>query len=446
MSQQALDLRRSTKIVWRHKILVAAVMVLGILAGGAHAWFNPPTMASTALVVLPQPPQNVQVTGGNGGPDPFTATQEVIAGSNKVLAAALPDVRPAMSLPALRRNIQVGSLTPEVISITAKGKNAADAESTANAVANSYVQYVNSSKNPAEHVTADVLEQATSATGSAPLKQLVLEALLGGIAGLLAGAVIALAIGRNDRRLRERDEIADSIGVPVLASFPVVHPADAAGWIKLLDDYKPGARNALQLQQALHHLGMAVSANNSNGSEPRWSSVAILSLSSDPGGLALGPHLAAFAASQGIPTALVIGPQQDPATAATLRTACAVPPPSSSNRPSHLRIAVSDDVAELQLDTTLTVIVSVVDSRSPRMPDMIHTTATLLAVSSGAATAEQLARMAVSADANGHEVTGILVADPEPTDRTTGRIPQLPRPLRRKLPTRLTGMVTEITR
>jgi len=446
MSQQAMDLRRSIKIVWRRKILVAAVMVLGILAGGAHAWFNPPTLASTALVVLPQPPQNAQVTGGNGTTDPFTATQKVIAGSNKVLAAALPDVRPAMSLPALRQNIQVGSLTPLVISITAKGKNAADAEAAANAVAKSYVQYVNSSKNPAEHVTADLLEQAISATGSTPLKQLVLEALLGGIVGFLAGAIIALAIGRNDRRLRERDEIADSIGIPVLASLPVVHPADAAGWIKLLDDYKPGARNALQLRQALHHLGVAVSGGNSNGSESGWLSVTILSISSDPEGLALGPHLAAFAASQGIPTALVIGPQQDPAAAATLRTACGAPLPSSSNRPSHLRVAVTDDLAELQLDTTLTVIVAVLDGRSPRMPDMIHTTATLLGVSSGAATAEQLARMAVSADAGGHEITGILVADPEPTDRTTGRIPQLPRPLQRMLPTRLTGMVTEITR
>ena len=41
------------------------------------------------------------------------------------------------------------------------------------------------------------------------------------------------------------------------------------------------------------------------------SSVAVLSLSSDPGAFALGPQLAVFAASLGIPTALVIGPQQD---------------------------------------------------------------------------------------------------------------------------------------
>ena len=45
----------------------------------------------------------------------------------------------------------------------------------------------------------------------------------------------------------------------------------------------------------------------------------VLSLSSDPRAIALGPQLAVFAASQGIPTALVIGPQQDATVTATLR-------------------------------------------------------------------------------------------------------------------------------
>ena len=73
----------------------------------------------------------------------------------------------------------------------------------------------------------------------------------------------------------------------------------------------------------------------------------------------------------------------------------------------------------------MTVVVAVVDSRSPRVPDTMRTTATVLGVSAGAATADQLARAAMSAAVDGREVAGILVADPEPTDRTTGRIPQL---------------------
>jgi capsular polysaccharide biosynthesis protein len=444
MSQQGMDLRRSIQIVWRRKILVGAVVVVGILAGGAYARLNPPMMTSTALVVLPPPPPSAQVATGSSAPDPYTATQEVIAGSNKVLSAALPTVRPPMSLAELRREVQIGSLTPYIISINARSTTAEDAEATANAVANSYVKYVNSVNNAAEHVPAVSLELAASAAGTAPLEQLIVDVLLGAIAGALAGAVIALAVGRRDRRLRERDEIADSIGVSVLASFPVARPRDPAGWIKLLEDYKPGPQHALQLRKALHYLGMAA-VNLNDGDDSGRSSVTILSLSSDPRAVALGPQLAAFAASQGLPTVLVIGPQQDPNVTATLRTACAAPH-ASSMWPSQLQVAVYDDPVDVPLDAALTVVVAVVDGRSPRLPDAMHTTATVLGVSSGAATAEQLARVAVSADVDGREVTGILVADPEPADHTTGRVPQLSRSARRRPPTRLKGITTEIRR
>ncbi len=43
---------------------------------------------------------------------------------------------------------------------------------------------------------------------------------------------------------------------------------------------------------------------------------------------------------------------------------------------------------------------------------------------SAAATADQLAHVAMVAAADGREITGILVADPESTDRTNGRIPR----------------------
>jgi hypothetical protein len=80
------------------------------------------------------------------------------------------------------------------------------------------------------------------------------------------------------------------------------------------------------------------------------------------------------------------------------------------------------------------------------MPDTLRTSATVIGVSAGAASAEQLARAAVVAAADGREVTGILVADPDEDDQTTGRIPHLARPVRRRMPNRLRGIVTEIRR
>ena len=101
---------------------------------------------------------------------------------------------------------------------------------------------------------------------------------------------------------------------------------------------------------------------------------------------------------------------------------------------------------EEQSDAELTVVVGVVDGRNPQVLDMMHTTATLLGVSAGAATADQLARAAVSAVSDGREITGILVADPDPDDATTGRVPQLGERGQRRLPTRMTGIATEIRR
>ena len=467
MSQQALDLRRSMQIVRRHKLLVSLVVVLGIAGGGAYAVHKPPMLTSTALVALQQPAnaQTANSTGTTTGIDTFTGTQEVVAGSYPVLFEALPNVRPPMSLDDLRRNVAIGSPSSDIISVTARGKNAADAEATATAVANSYIGYVSSVHSAVGRVQAQLLQSANVATGPAPLEHTIIFALLGGLAGALIGVIVALAFGRNDRRVRHRDEIANSIGIPVLASVPVAHPSAAAGWTKLIENYKPAAVHSWQLHTALQQLGMprpgfGYPAYDGNGSSlydndraARYDgaggpfSLMVLSLSSDSGALALGPQLAAFGASQGITTSLVIGPQQDTAATATLRTACAAPLSQASIHQGMLRIIAYDEGgADPQPDTALVIVVTVVDGRAPKMPDTMRTTATVIGVSAGAATAEQLARAAVVAGADGREITGILVADPDPTDQTTGRIPHMTRPARRGLPNRLRGVVTEIKR
>jgi capsular polysaccharide biosynthesis protein len=450
MSQQALDLRRSMQIVRRHKILVGTVMALGLLAGGAYAVLNPPLVTSTALVLLPQNSQaalNGAAATGNNAPDPYTETQEVIAKSIPVLSGALPHVRPAVSITNLSSAVSTGAETPFIISVSAKEKTAAEAAATANAVAESYISYIGSASSPGGRVLAQLLQPATSNTETGQLKHLipyVIYAVLGALVGALIGAIAAVAISRGDRRLRQRDEIANSIGVPVLASFPVGHPSNAGEWTRLLEDYKPGALHALQLRKAIEQLEMAaadVSIASGNG---KWS-FTVLSLSSDTRALALGPQLAVFAAAQGIPTALVIGPQQDAAVTATLRTACAAPA-ASSKQPGPLQLIVTDEDAEAQRDATLAVVVAVVDGRNPQVPATMRTTATLLGVSAGAATADQLARVAISAVSDGREITGILVADPDSDDATTGRLPQLGRRGQRRTPTRVTGIATEIRR
>jgi capsular polysaccharide biosynthesis protein len=447
MSQQALDLRRSVQIVRRHKILVGIAVALGLVAGVGYAVLKPPAVTSSALVVLPQAAaQSIQSEGNPGasGSSGYMQTQAVIASSDPVLSGALRSIRPPISLADLHRAIEVKSVTNSILSITATGSSAAQAEATANAVARSYISYVRSPDNG--RVVANVLQPAINATRAAPLKRMLVYGLLGGLAGALIGFIVALVISREDRRLRERDEIANSIGVPVLASFPVSRPADAAAWTRLMDVYRPGVVHAWQQRRLLQQLGVP-DVMLSDDPDVGGCSLTVLSLSSDRRALALGPQLAVFAASQGIPTALIVGPQQDEDATATLRTACGAAAPPSSSRPGHLHVAVfSGGDVRRRSDAALTVLVAVVDSRAPRLPDTMRTTTTVLGVSAGAATAEQLARVAMSAAADGREITGILVADPEPDDRTTGRVPRLARPAHRRLPTRLDGMATETQR
>jgi capsular polysaccharide biosynthesis protein len=431
MSDQPLDLRRSMQAIRRHWIAVTLATIIGAGAGAGYTVLKPPMLSSNALVVV------TTATSAAMG------TQVVIADSNTILSSALPHVSPPMSLLTLRSRVKVASLSDGVISVTASGKTAAQAEVTANAVADSYVAYV-TAYSKAMKLSASVEDAASDATGRSVLSAFILTGVIGGLIGLLIGVIIALALAGSDRRLRQRDQIADAIGVPVLASLPVAHPTDAAQWSRLLDEYQPGVTQAWRLRNALQYLGLF------DGRYPQArhhgrQSVTIVSLSSDQRALALGPQVAVFAASLGVPTVLAIDRQQDASVTAALRVACSGPVPPT--RSSNLRVVVADhDDSDWQAGSTLTVVVCVVDGRNPDLTDAIPTAATVLGVTAGAATAEQLARVATSLATHGRSIDGILVADPDSDDPTTGRIPQLARPTRTLQPTRLTGITTETRR
>jgi capsular polysaccharide biosynthesis protein/tellurite resistance protein len=425
------------------------VAVVGALIGVGYSVLKPPMLTSTATVVIPQAVQNADIALGadaGNGPDPYMATQIVIAGSEPVFSRALPSISPAISLQTLESRIKVTSPTTGILSFSGKGRTAAQAEATAGAVANSYIAFVGAKGGPTGVVSAHLLDPAVTAAGTAPVKYMAIYALICAIIGGLIGIVAALVISRADRQLRTRDEIAASIGVPVLTSFPVRHPADAGGWTKLLEDYKPRDLDAWRMRNALHQLDM-IGFDTGYVGDGGNSSLSVLSLSCDPGALAVGPQLAVFAASMGIATVLIIGPQQVTEAMAALRTACAVSPPESSKRLGLLHVAVADGgLIDVQTESALTIVAAVVDAGTPRVANAMRTTMTVLAVSAGATTAEQLARTALAVAADGSEIAGILVADPEPADNTTGRIPQQARAKQQSLLGRPRGMTTEIRR
>jgi len=161
-------------------VIIAAATV-GLLAGIVITLLTPAVFRSSALVVLPP------------SAAPYITTQVVIAGSDPVLTEAIHQLGQAPSLRWLQARVQVRSLSPAIISINAQGNTAAQAENTANAVANSYVDYLSSAKNPGLLMQARVFQPAMSAAGSPLRQRLAVDGLLGVLYGVLIGAAGALA-------------------------------------------------------------------------------------------------------------------------------------------------------------------------------------------------------------------------------------------------------------
>jgi capsular polysaccharide biosynthesis protein len=427
-----MDFKRFLQAVRRYKVLVILAALLGLGLGGAYTFLRPPLLTSNAQVEL--------------SASKFVNTQALIATSTPVLTMASEQLHGTVPVTTLREGVKVTG-NGNVLTFTGNGSTAAQAEDMANAVAKGYLAYIDAGGGqvPGQPTVTGVLFSATYATGKVT-KTHVLDAVYGLLIGAIGGSIVATTRNNTDRRLRERDEIADAIGVPVLASIPVQHPTDTAGWLKLLDGYDPEVVHAWSLRKALRELGLT----DFRGTSSDGASLTVLTLASDRGALALGPQLAAFAASLGIPTSLVIGPQQDPHATATLVAACRVTATTPSGRRFNMKVTAVDyeepESPDRRAAPVLTIVVSVVDGKAPRLVGTMPTTATVLGVTSGKATAEQLARVAVASTTDGREISGILVADPDPTDLTTGRLRQSGSPARRRPPTRVTGLNSESMR
>ena len=426
MTEQALDLRTCLRLARQHKAVVIMAAVLGVLAGAGYTLVNPPLPSTRALVVLPWSAAR------------FISSEVILATSAPVLTAAASHVHPPMTLDALRAHVKSSRMTSEIVSISATGQTGAQAKSAANAVAESYIDYIGRKKSPFGTVQAGEIPPAQVTQGSLNL-QIVLTGALGLLAGTMIGAIIAVAVGRSRRRLRERDELAAAVRAPVLASIAVRPPTGAAGWMRLFEDYAPGVAETGALRRILQRCGLQeVAVGQPDPDNER--TLMVVSLGSDDRALALGPQLAAFAASQGVPTALVIGPQQDEKATAHLRTACETRPDSLPRRSRDLELVVMRDGDENWMpDGHLVVIVCVVKGNAPRIADLMPSTATLLAVSAGAATGEQLARIATRCAASGNRINGVVVTEPDPGDQTTGRAMRSARSASRIQPTRVTG-------
>lgn len=448
MSEQPIGTRRALLIARRSKALIGSLVIVGAVIGLGYAATTHTTYSAQALVVLQVTPA---AETNNAYLSSITATESVFLTSDPILSGALSSLHSSTPVNEFRPDITVTIPAATVLAVTATASTAQQAEKDANAVAQSYVTYAESNQTVVGGIGVRLLESAINATSSSSAAVKFTEAgLIGAIAGAVLGFIIALGRSRRDKSLRERGEIANSVGLPILTAIPVERVHDSAGWARLLRGYEPGAVVAWKLRKLVEQLGLI---DEKARVRVGRASIVVVTLLPDQKAVALGPQLAVFTASLRIPTSLVIGPQQDSTSVAALRTAGAANPEGKAWRLRYLRVLVPSGPDSRRPGTNnglavtgLTISVVVVDATEPVVPSSVRSAVTILGLSAGTVTAEQLARAATAvADAGGY-VPGIIVADPDPTDQTTGLEPQLGRAVQRRMPSRLRGVAMGMRR
>ena len=338
-----------------------------------------------------------------------------------------------------------------------------------------------------------IIQPAAPATGASLIGRLLTWTVAGALVAAAATAPLLLFRRRRDPRLRARDDMADAVGSSLLAVVRSHPRRSVAGWLALFETHEASPEEAWAFRQVLRGLAdltdrdpARTGAKRVPGRVEHPRSLTVIALSGDQRAVAVGPQLAAFAASVGIATRFTFATRHD--TAAPLFAACAMdrgtelrpglvlgagtddaaissdlpprPPDDAfggpfnggSARESRLQEALGHySVAQAQRGgaeqqemrrrrpVDLTIVFAVADRRAPNLRDIPATAATLLAISPGVGTREDLARLAVAVDDAGSRINGVVVADPDPSDRTTGRRTLDERALQTPLPVRVTG-------
>jgi capsular polysaccharide biosynthesis protein len=506
MNVQVTQVRGRRETLRRRVPALVAAAVLGLIAGVAYVMVEPPSLTSTTLVLFPTPAvaqssssdvdtqvrialsatvleqagkavspalplrkvermvdvsaetsQLIQIDAtSTDGALAQTLSQAVADGyvnyvrdtAREVTAAALADL-------TNRRDdlkAQIKDLQREIEATTKRQKaadpNSSEGREEAQLLAGLRTQQANlalqldrvEDKIAAGVGTAGagtlVVQRATVAIGPTTLMRLLLWAPAGALAFAIIAIAIVLAAAKRDPRIRLRDDIADAIGSPVLAAIRSRPQRSVAGWSTLLETYRATPVESWALRQVLRGLTPMDRKGQSRtvGRVDYPQSLTVVSISGDIRGLAIGPQLAAFAASLGIVTRLV--PTIGHVRAPTLWAACGTER-ESAVRPS---LFVGNEPDGEKVD--LTIFLVVVERMQPYLGDTPVTAATLLSVAAATATEQDLARVAVAVDDAGRRIDGIVVADPDQTDRTSGRRTMPERSRQLALPTRLTGVTS----
>jgi len=451
MGEQALDLRSGLAVLRRQRQLIGGVALLGAVLGGLVPVTHPPTYSSTTEVLLP-----ATRTGSTDDTTSASATQIRVAMSETVLGPAGRAAAPSLSWEQLSHRVKVSAPSEQTLAFTVSAPTASAAQGLARAIATSELDYIarasaddtdnrvlslldrisqniqilqhdvavapshgtpqmgvlsselaslsgqlqslTAGAQPVDGV-ATVIQPASTATRPTTVRAYGFPIVTGLLAGFVLAAATALLFARRDRRLRSRDRLAAAVGRPVVASFAGRGARSPGGWHQLLSHYEPAPVDAWALRQLLREVPVQPDGRRQ---------LTFLSPEGDGRGVAAGALFAAHAAGIGIATELVVGDiSGNWALASVLRHA--------DGRELHPLLRVSRD--RPTADASLTVVVTATTQRTADLEGPA-----VVAVTSGTATVDKLARTAVIGEDAGVSIIGVVVVDPDSDDRTSGRL------------------------
>jgi capsular polysaccharide biosynthesis protein len=269
-----------------------------------------------------------------------------------------------------------------------------------------------------------VLQEATTTLPESSTK-IPFNAALGLIVGLFIGAIASAFVDRRDPRLRLRSEIADAVGVAVLGSVTSERFKSGERLVSMIEDGRPSVVDSWAFRRVLHELGLDTQMS---------ADLQVMTVEGDTRAVVAAAQLAAVAADSGLQT-MLIAESAEPLSQA-LRVVCVAAGPSKL-RP---RLTVSDRaprggmVAGPGLNVSVIPIAKTGEAPTPGMPGRWRRA--ILVVTAGFATREQLSRVALVCADGGSPLAGIVLVGADENDHTTGRPPQLVRPMTRHLPPR----------
>lgn len=254
-----------------------------------------------------------------------------------------------------------------------------------------------------------VIQRATVATPPS-VTSLVLLGLLGALGGFLVGSLFVLVRNRKDPRLRTRDALAEALGAPVVLALDVRPCRTSREWTEFFERHQPSASDQWAVRKALRELG----ADDMTGP------LEVMSFAGDLPALTLAAKVCLASAASGYTTTFsIVGNEPDGAPLRVLCTRFA----EEGRLPRHGLRLVDGSEAQTGRGAELAVSSVLLDRDQPdgAARDRREGAITVLSVSAGFASADQLARTAIVCADGGGLIRGIFLANPAPDDQTVGR-------------------------